>query len=62
VGESYDAIAQHFLNLNKIHISKEFEGPVITFSHFLPRMELLPKRMFIKKTLPLVSFVGFDSK
>jgi hypothetical protein len=25
-------------------------------------MELLPKRMFIKKTLPLVSFVGFDSK
>jgi len=30
------------------------DGPVITFSHFLPRTELLPPRTFIKKSLPLV--------
>ena len=28
---------------------------VISFSHFLPRVELLPPRMFIKKSLPWVT-------
>jgi predicted phosphodiesterase len=48
-------VAEYFLNLNESRI-KEYDGPVITLSHFLPRRELLPaieKLSF--KGLPLVA-------
>jgi len=36
---------------------------VVTFSHFLPRFELLPSRLFIKKSLPLVvGYQGLDQQ
>ncbi|HZF38912.1 MAG TPA: metallophosphoesterase [Blastocatellia bacterium] len=49
------SISGYFLNLNESRI-KEYDGPVITLSHFLPRRELLPaveKLSF--KGLPLVA-------
>ncbi|MFQ5616257.1 MAG: hypothetical protein ACE5GO_07340, partial [Anaerolineales bacterium] len=33
--------AGHFLTLNKPHLQREYAAPVITFSHFLPRQELV---------------------
>eukprot|EP01119_Soliformovum_irregulare_P022282 TRINITY_DN7596_c1_g1_i2.p1 TRINITY_DN7596_c1_g1~~TRINITY_DN7596_c1_g1_i2.p1 ORF type:complete len:235 (-),score=51.59 TRINITY_DN7596_c1_g1_i2:21-725(-) len=55
-----DCVASYFASLNKdrAHIYPDAEL-VISFSHFLPRKELLPSSMFLKdKTLPRV--VGFD--
>jgi Icc-related predicted phosphoesterase len=49
------SVSEYFLNLNESRI-KEYDGPVITLSHFLPRRELLPaieKLSF--KGLPLVA-------
>jgi hypothetical protein len=34
-------LQDYFINLNKDNIH-EYDGPVISFSHFLPRPELLP--------------------
>jgi Icc-related predicted phosphoesterase len=47
--------SEYFLNLNESRI-KEYDGPVITLSHFLPRRELLPavERLSFKG-LPLVA-------
>jgi len=53
-----DSAAKQFVSLNNFHKEEDDTSPVITFSHFLPRFELLPNRMFIKKSLPLV--VGYD--
>lgn len=48
-------IAQYFLQLNNKHI-KEYQTPVISFSHFLPRRELLPdKKWLYFKALPKVA-------
>jgi Icc-related predicted phosphoesterase len=49
------SISEHFLSLNESRI-KEYDGPVITLSHFLPRRELLPaiERLSFKG-LPLVA-------
>jgi hypothetical protein len=33
--------AAHFLELNLPHLKRVYDAPVISFSHFLPRMELL---------------------
>jgi calcineurin-like phosphoesterase family protein len=49
------SVPEHFLNINESRI-KEYDSPVITLSHFLPRRELLPaveKLSF--KGLPLVA-------
>lgn len=49
------SVSKYFLNLNESRV-KEYDGPVITLSHFLPRRELLPaveKLSF--KGLPLVA-------
>ena len=48
-------VSEYFLNLNESRI-KEYNGPVITLSHFLPRRELLPaiERLSFKG-LPLVA-------
>jgi Icc-related predicted phosphoesterase len=49
------SVSEYFLNLNESRI-KEYDGPVITLSHFLPRRELLPavERLSFKG-LPLVA-------
>jgi predicted phosphodiesterase len=50
-----ESVSEYFLNLNEPRI-KEYDGPVITLSHFLPRRELLPaiERLSFKG-LPLVA-------
>lgn len=46
---------RHFLDMNEAHI-RPLDGPVITFSHFLPRRELLPPREYLRfKSLARVS-------
>jgi Calcineurin-like phosphoesterase len=55
------SVSEYFLNLNESLI-KEYDGPVITLSHFLPRRELLPavERLSFKG-LPLVAgALGLD--
>jgi Calcineurin-like phosphoesterase len=49
------SVSEYFLNLNESRI-KEYDGSVITVSHFLPRRELLPavERLSFKG-LPLVA-------
>ncbi len=50
-----NSIVSYFLDLNKDRI-KAYSKPVISFSHFLPRQELLPSREWLKfKALPQVS-------
>jgi Icc-related predicted phosphoesterase len=49
------ALHDFFLGLNEAHI-KDYDQPVISFSHFLPRRELLPAREHLKfKQLPQVA-------
>jgi Icc-related predicted phosphoesterase len=49
------ALTDFFLGLNEAHI-KDYDQPVISFSHFLPRRELLPSREHLKfKQLPQVA-------
>lgn len=49
------SIASYFLDLNQDRL-KCYSKPVISFSHFLPRQELLPGREWLKfKALPQVS-------
>jgi calcineurin-like phosphoesterase family protein len=40
-------LPDHFLRLNEPHLRK-YDAPVITFSHFLPRAELLPPKEYLK--------------
>ncbi len=48
-------VCQQFLDMNKPNI-RRFDGPVISFSHFLPRRDLLPSREYLRfKNLPKVS-------
>jgi hypothetical protein len=50
-----ESVSEYFLNLNESRI-KEYDGPVITLSHFLPRRELLPSVERLSfKGLPLVA-------
>lgn len=35
------AVADYFLNFNREHLMRKFDAPVISFSHFLPRQELI---------------------
>src|SRR5262245_22553394 len=49
------SVSKYFLDLNESRI-EEYDGPVITLSHFLPRRELLPAvEKLIFKGLPLVA-------
>lgn len=34
-------VADYFLNLNEPYLEQEYDAPVITFSHFLPRQDLI---------------------
>ena len=50
-----DSVADYFLRANSSSI-KSYDRPVITFSHFLPRRDLLPKVSKLKfKGLPQVA-------
>ena len=42
-------LADYFLRLNKPHL-RQYDAPVITFSHFLPRSDLLPPKEYLKIT------------
>jgi 3',5'-cyclic AMP phosphodiesterase CpdA len=49
------AAADYFFKLNLPNI-KLYDGPVISFSHFLPRIELLPSKAYLRfKGLPKVA-------
>lgn len=48
-------VCRHFLDMNEANIRRP-DGPVISFSHFLPRRDLLPPREYLRfKNLPKVS-------
>ncbi|MBI4850492.1 MAG: metallophosphoesterase [Acidobacteria bacterium] len=53
--ENINSIANYFLSLNQKYI-KPYSKKVISFSHFLPRRELLPSREWLRfKALPQVA-------
>ena len=41
------SVPDYFLSRNKPHL-KTYDAPVITFSHFLPRADLLPPREYLR--------------
>lgn len=41
------SLPDYFLHLNQPHL-KTYDAPVITFSHFLPREELLPPKEYLR--------------
>ena len=48
-------LAEYFYKMNQPHI-RQYDGPVISFSHFVPRLELLPPREYLFfKALPQVA-------
>ncbi|HEX8557487.1 MAG TPA: metallophosphoesterase [Pyrinomonadaceae bacterium] len=48
-------VCRHFLDMNEANI-RRLDGPVISFSHFLPRRDLLPPTERLRfKSLPKVS-------
>jgi Calcineurin-like phosphoesterase len=61
--ENVDSIANHFLKLNQDRI-KAYSKEIISFSHFLPRHELIPSRQWLRfKALPQVAgCVRLDSQ
>lgn len=56
-------VSRFFLSLNEANI-KRYDAPVISFSHFLPRRELLPNLKFLRfKSLPsVVGCTGLDEQ
>ena len=42
------SVADYFLDMNKPHLHREYDAPVLSFSHFLPRQEM----MFRSPALP----------
>jgi hypothetical protein len=53
--ESIGKVSEFFLKMNEPNI-KPYDGPVISFSHFLPRRDLLPATEKLKfKNLPKVA-------
>jgi|SRR5215213_3705594 len=45
--EDTGPLADYFLRLNEPHL-KSYDAPVITFSHFLPREDLLPPKEYLR--------------
>ncbi len=35
------SVADHFLDMNEPHLGREYDAPVLSFSHFLPRREVM---------------------
>lgn len=53
--EGVDQVSEFFLGMNEVNI-KPYDAPVISFSHFLPRRDLLPPVEHLKfKSLPKVA-------
>ena len=53
--DSVDQVSDFFIKMNEPNI-RAYDGPVISFSHFLPRPELLPPRKNLRfKGLPEVA-------
>jgi Icc-related predicted phosphoesterase len=53
--DNVQPLADYFLRLNEPHL-KSYDGNVITFSHFIPRAELLPPKEYLRFSwLPHVS-------
>ena len=53
--DSVDRVSEYFVAMNEPHI-RRYDGQVISFSHFLPRPELLPPRRNLRfKGLPKVA-------
>jgi len=45
-----------FLSKNKESLDRTYDAPVLTFSHFLPRLDCMPrKEVLILKSLPKVA-------
>jgi hypothetical protein len=42
-------LADYFLRLNEPHL-KPYDAPVVTFSHFIPRSDLLPPKEYLRIT------------
>jgi hypothetical protein len=40
-------LADYFLRMNKPHL-KRYDAPVVTFSHFIPRSDLLPPKEYLR--------------
>jgi predicted phosphodiesterase len=61
--EDATPLADYFLRMNEPRL-KEYDAPVVTFSHFLPRADLLPPVEYLKISwLPNVSIcAGLDSQ
>src|SRR5215213_2565138 len=57
------SLPDYFLRLNEPHL-KSYDGQVITFSHFIPRAELLPPKEYMRFSwLPDVSIcAGLDAQ
>lgn len=36
-----ETIAHHFLAMNEVHLERSYDAPILSFSHFLPRRELM---------------------
>ena len=53
--DNIHSLPEYFLSLNEPHL-KSYDTPVITFSHFIPRAELLPPPQYMRFSwLPNVS-------
>lgn len=53
--ENTAPLSEYFLRLNESHL-KEYDAPVITFSHFIPRSDLLPPKEYLR-----ISWLGHVS-
>ncbi|MBV9775286.1 MAG: metallophosphoesterase [Gemmatimonadetes bacterium] len=53
----------YFLEMNRAHL-REYDAPVLSFSHFLPRRDLLPPAKYLRfRGLPLVAgCAGLDAQ
>jgi len=47
--EDAKPLADYFLRMNQPHL-KSYDAPVITFSHFIPRSDLLPPKEYLRIT------------
>jgi predicted phosphodiesterase len=53
--QNIEKVSQHFMEMNR-SVIHSYDAPVISFSHFLPRSELLPPKRHLRfKGLPKVS-------
>lgn len=56
-------VARHFLRLNEPHLERRFDAPVLSFSHFLPRTDLIfshPAQMHRRDPHPLDPHPSFN--